>query len=115
MKRETKKRAGSKRRTARRSTRLLKWAVAIGVVALVVYGVSQMSNIAYGEREMSMIDFSDLSRTQKRAALVEANEARCTCGCGMTMAQCVVTDSTCPVRDDHIERIRGMVARARTL
>jgi hypothetical protein len=82
-------------------------------VALVVYGVSQMSRIAYGERELAMIDFSDLSPAQKRAALEEANEARCTCGCGMTLAQCVVTDSTCPMRSDHIDRIRGMVSRAR--
>jgi hypothetical protein len=87
---------------------------AIGVGALAVYGVSHMSNIAYGERELAMIDFSDLSPTQKRATLEEANEARCTCGCGITMAQCVATDSTCPVRTDHIDRIKGMVARART-
>ena len=111
MKRETKKHMGSGRRAARRSARLLTWTVAIGVVGLIVYGVSQMSNIAYGERELTMIDFSDLSPTQKRAALEEANEARCTCGCGMTMAQCVVTDSTCPVRTEHIDRIRGMVTR----
>ena len=113
MKPETKKHIGSRRRAARRSSRLLKWTVAIGAVALVIYGVSQMSSIAYGERELAMIDFSDLSPAQKRAALEEANEARCTCGCGMTLAQCVVTDTTCPMRTDHIDRIRGMVARAR--
>jgi len=88
--------------------------VAIAAVALLAYGVSQMSTIAYGERQLTMIDFSDLSPAQKQAALEEANEARCTCGCGMTLAQCVVTDSTCPMRTDHIDRIRGMVARART-
>jgi hypothetical protein len=114
MKRETKKHLGSRRRAARRSSRLLTWTVAIGAVALVAYGVSQMSNVAYGERQLTMIDFSDLSPAQKQAALEEANEARCTCGCGMTVAQCIVTDPTCPMRTDHIDRIRGMVARART-
>ena len=114
MKRETKKHLGSRRRAARRSSRLLTWTVAIGAVALVVYGVSHMSTIAYGERQLTMIDFSDLSPAQKQAALEEANEARCTCGCGMTLAQCIVTDPTCPMRTDHIDRIRGMVARART-
>ena len=88
---------------------------AIGALVLIVYGISRLSNVAYGERALAMIDFSDLSPAQKQAALEEANEARCTCGCGMTMAQCVATDSTCPVRSDHIERIRGMVSRARTL
>jgi hypothetical protein len=115
MKRETRKHIASKRRAGRRSTRLLTWTVVIGVLALIVYGISQMSSVAYGERALAMIDFSDLSPAQKQAALEEANEARCACGCGMTMAQCVATDSTCPVRTDHIERIRGMVARARTL
>ena len=104
MKRETKKHLGSRRRAARRSSRLLTWTVAIGAVALV----------AYGERQLTMIDFTDLSPAQKQAALEEANEARCTCGCGMTLAQCIVTDPTCPMRTDHIDRIRGMVARART-
>ena len=88
--------------------------MAIVALAVVAYGVSRMSNIAYGERQLAMIDFSDLSPAQKQAALEEANEARCTCGCGMTVAQCIVTDPTCPMRTDHIDRIRGMVARART-
>ena len=114
MKRETKKHAGSRRRAARRSSRLLRWTVAIGVLALIVYGVSQMSRVAYGERQLAMIDFSDLSAAQKQAVLEEANEARCTCGCGMTLAQCVATDPTCPMRTDHIDRIRAMVAQART-
>ena len=104
---------GSRRRAARRWSRLLTWTVALAALALVVYGVSHMSNIAYGERQLAMIDFSDLSPAQKQAALEEANEARCTCGCGMTMAQCVVTHPTRPLRTDHIDRIRAMVTRAR--
>jgi hypothetical protein len=90
------------------------WTVVIGAAALVVYGISQMSSVAYGEKQLSMIDFSDLTADQKQAALEEANEARCTCGCGMTIAQCVVTDPNCPVRTDHLDRIRAMVSRART-
>jgi len=113
MKRDTKKQMGARRRAARRWSRLVTWTVAIAALALVVYGISQMSNVAYGERQLAMIDFSDLSAAQKQAALEEANEARCTCGCGMTMAQCVVTDPNCPQRTDHIDRIRGMVSKAR--
>ena len=31
----------------------------------------------------------------------------------MTLAQCVATDSTCPVRETNIERIRTLVREAR--
>jgi hypothetical protein len=83
-------------------------------VALVVYGVSQMSSIAYSDKELGVVDFSDLSSKQRRTALEAANTARCSCGCGMTLAQCVSTDSTCPLRVGNIDRIKGMVAEART-
>ena len=113
MKRDAKKQAGAKRRAARRSSKLVTWVVAIGAAALVVYGVSQMSSIAYGDKDLAVVDFSDLNSKEKRTALEAANSARCTCGCGMTLAQCVATDSTCPLRDGNISRIRGMVAQAR--
>jgi hypothetical protein len=96
------------RKAAGRSP-LFKWIVAAGVVGLVAYGVSQMSNIAYGEAEIKVIDFSGLDAKQRRTALEAANAARCTCGCGMTLAQCVATDSTCPVREDNIAQIRRIV------
>lgn len=113
MKRETRKNAGATRRAARRRSRAVTWTVALGVVALIGYGISQMSTIAYGENRLPMIDFSGLTSAQKHAALEEANEERCPCGCGMTLAQCVAIDSTCPMRSAHIDLIRGMVARAR--
>ena len=89
------------------------WIVSAGAVALVVYGVSQMSSVAYNEEDIAVVDFSDLTSKQKRTALEAANTARCPCGCGMTLAQCVATDSTCPLRDGNIDRIKGMVATAR--
>ena len=82
------------------------------MIGAIGYGVSQMSNIAYGDAEIKVIDFSGLDTTQKRAALEAANAARCTCGCGMTLAQCVATDSTCPVREDNIAQIRKIVDQA---
>ena len=89
------------------------WIVSAGAVALVVYGVSQMSSVAYNEEDIAVDDFSDLTSKQKRTALEAANTARCPCGCGMTLTQCVATDSTCPLRDGNIDRIKGMVATAR--
>jgi hypothetical protein len=86
--------------------------VAAVVVAGVGYGVSQYGGIAYGEDAIRVVNFSDLKAADKRRALREANQARCTCGCGMTLAQCVATDSTCPVRENNIERIKTMVRAA---
>jgi hypothetical protein len=83
-------------------------------MALVAYGVSQMSSIAYSDKDLVVVDFSDLSAKEKRTALEAANSARCTCGCGMTLAQCVATDSTCPLREGNITRIKGLVAQAHT-
>jgi hypothetical protein len=88
--------------------------VVAGAVALVVYGISQMSSIAYSDKDLGVVDFSNLDSKEKRTALEAANTARCTCGCGMTLAQCVATDSTCPLRVGNIDKIKGMVAEAHT-
>ena len=101
-----------RRKKAPPYVKALKWLAAIGVVALVAYGASQMSGVAYGEDAIRAVDFSDLKSGEKRSALQKANQARCTCGCGMTLAQCVATDSTCPVRDSNIDRIKTMVREA---
>jgi len=87
----------------------MKWLAAAAVIGAIGYGLSQMSNIAYGDAEIKVIDFSGLDARQKRGALEAANAARCTCGCGMTLAQCVATDSTCPIRDGNIDRIKNLV------
>lgn len=106
----------SKRRPSkaqRQSKRVFTWVGVAGVLGLLVYGVSQMSGVPYDDVAMGgAVDFSVLTPAQKLSALREANTARCTCGCGMSLAQCVATDRTCPVRDDHIDRIKGMVTKA---
>ena len=101
----------SPRKAARRS-RLITWIAIAAVVGLVGYGLSQLSNVAYTDQDIGVVDFSSLDRSQKRSALEAANQARCTCGCGMTLAQCVATDSTCPVRDSNIDRIKVIVQQA---
>jgi hypothetical protein len=88
---------------------LVRWLMAAAVVGALGYGLSQMSNIAYGDAEIKVVDFSGLDAAQKRSALEAANAARCTCGCGMTLAQCVATDSTCPIRDTNVEKIKNLV------
>jgi hypothetical protein len=104
-----------RKRTTPFYVKALKWTAVLAVVGLVGYAASQMDGVAYGERELGVVNFSDLSSTGKRSALKAANLARCTCGCGMTLAQCVATDSTCPVRESNIDRIRTMVKEAAQL
>ena len=97
---------------ARRVRSAAIWVGVLAVIGGIFYGLANTSGIAYGERQLTAIDFTSLNDDQKRAALVEANADRCTCGCGMTLAQCVATDMTCPVRESNITKIRGMVQRA---
>lgn len=103
---------GARNRLLRRAKSV---AITLGVLAVIggiIYGLAQSPSIAYNERDLTDIDFTALNADQKRAALIEANGDRCTCGCGMALAQCVATDMTCPVRSSNITKIRGMVQKA---
>jgi hypothetical protein len=113
LKQQQKKQAAGVRRAAARRTRIVKWIVGLSVLGAVGYGLSQMSNIAFDDMDIAVVDFSALTDSQKRTALQAANSARCTCGCGMTVAQCVSIDSTCPIRETNITRIRDMVTQAK--
>lgn len=87
--------------------------ITIAIVGALGYAATEMSSgVAYDDKAIGVVDFSSLTRTQKREALQAANRSRCTCGCGMNTAQCVATDSTCPLRDDNIKKIRTMVRDA---
>jgi len=112
VKPKVKPRHGARQRLIRR---IKSAAITLGVLAAiggVIYGLARSPGIAYNERDLTDIDFSVLNADQKRAALVEANADRCTCGCGMALAQCVATDMTCPIRTGNITKIRGMVQKA---
>ena len=112
VKPKVKPRHGARQRLIRR---IKSAAITLGVLAAiggVIYGLAWSPGIAYNERDLTDIDFSVLNADQKRAALVEANADRCTCGCGMALAQCVATDMTCPIRTGNITKIRGMVQKA---
>lgn len=47
--------------------------------------------------EVPGVDLSRLDPTQMKTALRQLNEQTCTCGCGLTLAQCRINDSSCPV------------------
>jgi len=88
-------------------------AILAGVVLVVWFAVSELTTgFPYTEVDIAVVNFSGLTEEQRDDALREANQARCNCGCGMTLAQCVSTDSTCPVRTTNIRRIEAMVDAA---
>jgi hypothetical protein len=90
----------------------VKWTIGLALAAGVVYAVIQSAGVPYDERAIGVVNFSDLSSKGKRAALKEANSARCSCSCGLGLAECVSTDKGCPIRESNIERIRTMVRDA---
>ena len=47
--------------------------------------------------ELPDVDFTGLSPEQKKQALRRLNSEDCVCGCKLTLAQCRVDDTTCPV------------------
>jgi hypothetical protein len=112
MKKAVRRQQEQRRRKRGAVARVITWTWVIAAVALVVYFIAQSSGVAYTEEDIGVVNFSELSPAEKRTALEAANLARCTCGCGMTLAQCVSTDMTCPVREDNIQRIRTMVRDA---
>ena len=93
-------------------TRTLTWLGVAAGFALLVWGISQTSGVAYTDRDIGVVSFSALTSSEKRSALQAANRERCPCGCGMTLAQCVSTDMTCPLREQNIQKIRTMVREA---
>ena len=103
----------ARRRAWKRSKKLLTWMGAISVVAVLIYGISRASGVPYTDADIRVVDFSVLDQKEKTTALQAANRARCSCGCGMTLAQCVVTDSKCPLRSENISRIETMVEQAK--
>lgn len=109
---KTKPRHAARQRGIRRMKTVLIWVAVLGGIGGLLYSLANTSAIAYTDRHLSVIDFTSLNADQKRTALVEANAGRCGCGCGMTLAQCVATDMTCPIRTDNITKIRAMVQKA---
>lgn len=55
--------------------------------------------------ELPDVDFSGLTPDQKRAALKRMNSETCTCGCGLTIAECRVNDTDCDVSKDLAAKI----------
>jgi len=110
--RPTAPRKARPRKRARALSRILTWLAVAAGVALIVWGISQTAGVAYTEKDIAVVSFSNLTSSERRSALQAANRERCSCGCGMTLARCVSTDMTCPLRERNIQSIRTMVREA---
>jgi thiol-disulfide isomerase/thioredoxin len=52
---------------------------------------------AVNATELPGVDFTGLTAEQKKRALHRLNAESCTCGCKLTLSQCRVNDTECPV------------------
>jgi len=55
--------------------------------------------------EIPGIDFTKLTAEQREAVLKRLNNQGCSCGCGMTLAQCRHEDRSCPVSPGLVAQI----------
>ena len=59
--------------------------------------------------EIPGVDLSVLTAEQKTLALNRLNDEACGCGCGLTIAQCRINDSTCAVSPKLADKIMAEV------
>jgi thiol-disulfide isomerase/thioredoxin len=60
--------------------------------------------------ELPDVDFTGLHPEQKKAALKRMNSETCDCGCTLTLAQCRINDTSCPVSKKLAARVVKEIA-----
>ena len=60
--------------------------------------------------ELPGVDLSKLTPEQRKAALREFNQKNCDCGCGLTLAQCRINDTSCPVSEKLAKQVVEKIA-----
>ena len=96
----------------------------VGVAAVLLLGGQLVRRQSMGARtanatgptnfmQIDGVDLGSLSDTQRVSELKTANRQRCTCGCRMTLAECINTDMTCPLRRVNFRQARTLVREAR--
>jgi thiol-disulfide isomerase/thioredoxin len=60
--------------------------------------------------ELPNVDFSGLNPEQKKAALKRMNTETCDCGCTLTLAQCRINDTSCPVSKKRAAQVVKEIA-----
>jgi thiol-disulfide isomerase/thioredoxin len=73
---------------------------------------------AVNATELPGVSFKGLTPDQKKQALRRLNSESCTCGCNLTLSQCRVNDTECPVSGklaaDVVKQVAGGAKPART-
>jgi thiol-disulfide isomerase/thioredoxin len=64
------------------------------------------------QTEIPGVDLSGLTPAERHAALQRMNSEPCTCGCGLTIAQCRISDTTCDVSLPLAQKIVDEVKRS---
>jgi hypothetical protein len=75
---------------------LLDLPVPLKIERFVDTGQVMLAN-AKNATEYPGVDLSKLNADQRIAARRHLNEMQCTCGCGLTVAQCLVNDTSCDI------------------
>jgi thiol-disulfide isomerase/thioredoxin len=60
---------------------------------------------AVNATELPGVNLAGLTPAQKKAALHRLNAESCTCGCALTLSQCRVNDTECPVSGKMAEQV----------
>lgn len=64
--------------------------------------------------ELPGVSFAGLTPTQKKIALHRLNAQSCTCGCKLTLAECRINDTTCPISSGIANKIVRAIASGKT-
>ena len=60
--------------------------------------------------ELPNVDFTGLNPEQKKTALKRMNSETCDCGCTLTLAQCRINDTSCPISKKLAARVVKEIA-----
>ncbi len=64
--------------------------------------------------ELPGVSFAGLTAAQKKIALHRLNAQSCTCGCKLTLAECRINDTTCPISSGIANKIVRAIASGKT-
>ena len=65
--------------------------------------------------ELPGVKLDGLTAEQKKSALRRLNTENCTCGCTLTLSECRINDTTCPVSIDIAAKVDATLLRASKL
>ncbi|MGB7024599.1 MAG: TlpA disulfide reductase family protein [Candidatus Acidiferrales bacterium] len=72
-----------------------------------------LKNAAHAS-ELPGVSFAGLTPAQKKMALHRLNAQDCTCGCKLTLAECRINDTTCPISSGIANKIVRAIASGKS-